>query len=92
MLTAKNFTMINVHIPYEGEIAGTDVFIPYDKIKENPGKLPADKDYKLVIYCRTGRMSKIAAEELARLGYSNLYNLSDGMDGWEKQGFQLIKR
>ena len=79
MLAAKDFAFINVHIPYEGEIANTDAFIPYDKIAENVGKFPADKNAKVVLYCRSGRMSAIAAEELIKRGYSNVWNLNGGM-------------
>lgn len=92
MLNAKDFFLVNVHIPYEGEIAKTDAFIPYDQIDKNLDKFPVDKNSKIVLYCQSGRMSKIAAEELASIGYTNLYNLSDGMADWEKQGFKLVRR
>ena len=36
-LNGKDFVFINVHIPYEGEIAATDAFIPFDKIEESLG-------------------------------------------------------
>ena len=38
----QKFTLINVHIPYEGRIAGTDLLLPYDTIGQNRA-LPADK-------------------------------------------------
>lgn len=91
MLAAKDFTFINVHIPYEGEIANTDAFIPYDKIAENVGKFPADKNAKVVLYCRSGRMSAIAAEELIKRGYSNVWNLNGGMVAWEGAGLRVIQ-
>lgn len=91
MLAAKDFAFINVHIPYEGEIANTDAFIPYDKIAENVGKFPADKNAKVVLYCRSGRMSAIAAEELIKRGYSNVWNLNGGMVAWEGAGLRVIQ-
>ncbi|HEY6042508.1 MAG TPA: rhodanese-like domain-containing protein [Anaerolineae bacterium] len=91
MLANKDFAFINVHIPYEGEIANTDAFIPYDKIAENVGKLPADKNAKVVLYCRSGRMSAIAAEELIKRGYSNVWNLNGGMVAWEGAGLRVIQ-
>ena len=39
-----SLTMINVHTPYEGEIAGTDTFIEYDSIKASEARLPKDKN------------------------------------------------
>lgn len=91
MLAQKDFFFANVHIPYEGEIEKTDAFIPYNEIDKNLDKLPEDKNAKIVLYCRSGRMSQIASEKLVRLGYTNVYNLSGGMIAWEKQGHMLIQ-
>lgn len=91
VLEKKDFFFINVHIPYEGEIKNTDVFIPYDKIAENIDKLPKDKNIKIVLYCRSGRMSEIAAKELIKLGYTNISHLEGGMIDWEKKGYEIIK-
>jgi rhodanese-related sulfurtransferase len=81
--------VINVHIPYEGEIAGTDLFIPYDEIAAHSNLLPEDKDAGLVLYCMSGRMSTTAAETLASLGYTNLLHLDGGMRGWVEAGHPL---
>lgn len=90
MLKDKDFAFVNVHIPFAGNIAGTDQSIAYDVIEQNLSLLP-DKDAKIVLYCRSGHMSQIAAEKLAGLGYTNIWNLNGGMIEWEKQGFDLEK-
>ena len=91
MLEKKDFVFVNVHIPFEGNVAGTDLSIPYDQITEpaNLAQLPADKNAKIVLYCRSGRMSAIAAEELVKLGYTNIWNLDGGMLEWERAGFEI---
>ena len=89
MLDTKDFAFINVHIPYEGEIAKTDAFVPYNDIEKNLDKLPADKNAKIVLYCRSGRMSAIAAETLVRLGYTNVWNMEGGMIAWGTLGLPL---
>lgn len=90
MLAAKDFLLVNVHIPYEGEIVPTDAFIPYDEVERNLAKFPPDKGAKILLYCRTGRMSAIAAEKLVRLGYTNVWNLQGGMMAWEKAGMPIV--
>jgi len=89
MLETKDFPLINVHIPYAGEIEGTDEFIPFDQIEENIDKLPADKDARVVIYCRSGSMSGISARTLVDLGYTDVWNLDGGMIAWEASGRPL---
>ncbi len=92
MLEAKDFFLVDVHIPYAGEIAGTDALIPYDKVREQLHLFPAEKTAKIVLYCMSDRMSTIAAKILVELGYTNVWNLQGGMAGWDRQGYPVIRR
>ena len=92
MLDKKDFAFVNVHIPYEGEIAKTDAFVPYNEIEKNLDRLPADKNARIVLYCRSGRMSALAAETLVRRGYANVWNLEGGMIAWETLGLPITTR
>ena len=89
MLEKKNVLLVNVHIPYEGEIAGTDLAVPFNQLEANLAKLPADKSARVVLYCRSGRMSSIAARALVKLGFTNIWNLDGGMIAWEQAGYPL---
>ena len=54
-----------------GHIPGA-ILIPYTQIAEKAEDVLADKDQLILVYCRSGRRSKIAAEALAELGYTNI--------------------
>ncbi len=89
MLKNKDFILVNVHIPFEGKIAHTDLSIPYDQISQEASKLPVDKNAKILVYCRSGHMSDIAAKTLIKLGYTNIWNLAGGMVAWENAGLPI---
>ncbi len=91
MLKKKDFQLINVHTPYIGKIEKTDELIPFNEISANIGKLPSDKNAKIVVYCQSGGMSFIAAKELVSMGYTNVLNLDGGMIDWQNKGYTLIK-
>lgn len=90
MLTRKDFTLINVHVPYEGDIRGTDLSVPFDRVGDQLDRLPPDRSAKLVVYCRSGRMSTIAARELVARGYTNVWHLAGGMIAWARAGYPIV--
>ena len=87
-LTDPRAFVVNVHVPYAGRIAGTDAMIPYDRIAGD-SRLPTDRSTPVVLYCKTGRMSALAATTLMNAGYTNVVYLDGGMDAWVRAGRQL---
>ena len=54
----------------QGHIPGA-ILIPNTEIEEKAEGVLTDKDQLILVYCRSGRRSKIAAEALVELGYTN---------------------
>ena len=55
----------------EGHIPGA-IVISHEEIEEKAEDVLTDKDQLILVYCRSGRRSKIAAEALLELGYTNI--------------------
>ena len=55
----------------QGHIPGA-IVISHEKIAEKAEEVLTDKDQLILVYCRSGRRSKIAAEALVELGYTNI--------------------
>lgn len=87
-LASSEAFVVNVHVPDEGSINGTDAAIPYDRIVGD-SRLPVDPATPIVLYCKTGRMSQEAANALMGAGYGDVVHLDGGMDAWASGGRAL---
>ena len=65
----------------QGHILGA-ILIPEYEIADRAEKELSDKNQLILVYCRSGRRSKIAAEELVKLGYTNVKEFG-GIIDWE---------
>ncbi len=89
MLEDKDFLLINTHVPYGYEIKHTDAHISLDDEGGWLRHYPADKEAKIVLYCRSGKRSTISAVGLVAAGYTNVYHLDGGMLAWHADGLPL---
>ena len=67
----------------EGHVPGA-VNVPYDQIASQLALIPKDRD--VVLYCRSGRRTTLAAEVLEANGYTKLGHLQGDMQAWLKDG------
>ena len=58
------------------------ILLPVDDIKSGKLERLPDKDQTILLYCRTGRRAKDAAEYLAKKGYTNIYEIG-GIIDWK---------
>ena len=72
--TEKDYIIIDARTESEyaeGHIEGAILIPEYEIARRAENELP-DKDALILVYCRSGRRSKIASEELVKLGYTNV--------------------
>ena len=70
----------------EGHIEGA-IMIPEYEIADRAEKELPNKDQLILVYCRSGRRSKIASEELVKLGYTNVKEFG-GIIDWP---YEIVK-
>ena len=70
----------------EGHIPGA-ILIPYTEIENKAEEMLPDNDKLILVYCRSGRRSKIAAENLVKLGYTNVKEFG-GIIDWP---YEVVK-
>ena len=74
MDTSKDYIILDVRTQEEfdqAHIPGA-ILIPNDQINDEAEHVLIDKNQLILVYCRSGRRSKMAAEELVKLGYTNI--------------------
>ncbi len=89
IINNKDTFILDVHIPEQQHISGTDAFIPYNQISQNLSQLPQDKNTPLFVYCRSGSMSDSASKELVELGYTNVSDLVGGINAYREVNVEV---
>ena len=88
---AERLFVLDVRTPEEfaqGHVPGA-VNVPLDQLGARLAAVPRDRE--VVIYCRTGRRSQLAADLLAANGYTRLRHLEGDMQGWVEKGRPVEK-
>lgn len=72
----------------EGGILAGAMSIPRGVLEFRIGSIPelADRAVPVLVYCRSGGRSALAAQTLQRMGYSNVVSLAGGFQGWLASG------
>lgn len=71
-----------------GHLAGS-IHLPLETIQEKAETLLKDKYKTIYVYCLSGSRSVIAVESLQRLGYKNVFNMTNGLLGWRAKNYPL---
>lgn len=82
MDSERDYVILDVRTQEEydqGHIPGA-VLIPDYEIKQSAQDILPDKDQLILVYCRSGRRSKNAAQVLAELGYTNIKEFGGILD------------
>ena len=74
MDSQDGYIILDVRTQEEYDEAHIDgaILIPDYEIADKAESVLKDKDQLILVYCRSGRRSKLAAEELVKLGYTNV--------------------
>ncbi len=83
LIGAEGVVLLDVRTQDEFNEAHIDgaVLVPYDAIDQYLDKLPESKDTTIIVYCRSGRRSAIAADTLLGMGYTQVFDLG-GIQDW----------
>lgn len=88
LIGKPGYVLLDVRTPEEytqGHLAGATLLDFHSaEFQQKLTELPKDKTY--LVYCRSGRRSKSACEQMRQLGFSGLYDLQGGIQAWQKAG------
>ena len=85
----KNVFLLDVRTPQEyaqARLKGS-VLIPINEIERRMQEVP--KNRPVLVLCAVGSRSNLVAGFLANKGYGEVYNLTDGLVGWYRNGYPL---
>lgn len=76
---------------YSGGHLKNSIHIPVQEIQRRYGELSAYKNADILIYCATGNRSTVAAKILIDNGFTQIYNMREGVHVWAKNGYPLVR-
>jgi phage shock protein E len=83
--------LLDVRTPEEfrqGRIPGA-ILIPIGEFERRSQEVPRDRP--VIVYCAVGSRSRPVAQYLVRQGFKEVYNMTDGIFGWNRNGFQIVR-
>jgi len=94
LMKDSTLLILDVRTPNEhfsGHIKNSKL-IPLQQLEERLSEIENYKGKPVLIYCRSGNRSTVAAEILHKNGFKKVYNLKKGIVGWEKAGKEVITK
>ncbi len=88
----KAVILLDVRTPYEYEKDGhipKANLIPIQVLPKFADRLIKFRNYPVLVYCRSGNRSLVAAKYLEKLGFKEVYNLRGGIIEWKKYGLPV---
>lgn len=88
----KNIQLLDVRTTDEYTVKhlknAQNICVTSDDFKEKVAQL--DKDKPVYVYCKKGGRSAQSALILKEMGFTKVYDLQGGLDGWEEHGFETV--
>lgn len=94
LLNDENTIVIDVREGNEvsaGKVKGAR-HIPLGQVATRVGELEKFKDQPILVYCRSGNRSAMAANTLTKKGFTNVNNLAGGITAWESANLPVSKK
>jgi rhodanese-related sulfurtransferase len=71
-----------------GKLTGS-VNLPLDEVSDKIESVIPDKKAKIIVYCLSGSRSIHAVDAMAKLGYTNVFNMTGGLLAWRAKGLGM---
>ncbi|MFZ2472431.1 MAG: rhodanese-like domain-containing protein [Methanothrix sp.] len=89
---AKRLVILDVRTPQEYGMGHLNGSINLDFRSPSFGDEIArlDRDKAYLLYCRTGNRSGRVLKLMSSLGFPELYNLTKGIEQWQREGYEVV--
>jgi len=92
-IAKENPLVLDVRTPneyYDGRLKGAKL-IPLQQLKDRISEIEAYRDKPVLVYCRSGNRSVVAAQILHGAGFKQVNHIRTGIVGWKKEGYAIEK-